>query len=212
MLSQDDLERIFWLSGSPCAGKSTISAALAKRFNWNVYHCDLWEGDQKARANPYHQPHWFIYSRLTGDNLWLMPVDLHVTMAQEAYHDQFALILADLKHCLRLDKKPLLYDGFASPRNLAPLIPSKAHVFYLIATETFRRQHYAQRPWIHAVLAKTSQPKQAWENWMQKDTRLARLLEQEVRTFEMPYQIVNGILSIPEMADHIARHFGNHRK
>ena len=117
-LSKQDLQRIFWLSGSTCAGKTTVASAIAETQNWNVYHCDDWEHAQKINANAKHQPHWYAYSQLTGDELWLRPVDQHVSEALVAYDEQFALILADLATLLQKDRRPLLYDGYVAPAQL----------------------------------------------------------------------------------------------
>lgn len=40
ILTPEDLGRLFWLSGSTCAGKTTVSSEAAERLGWNVYHCD----------------------------------------------------------------------------------------------------------------------------------------------------------------------------
>ncbi len=37
VLSPEDLDRLYWLSGSTCAGKSTISTEIANTLQWAVY-------------------------------------------------------------------------------------------------------------------------------------------------------------------------------
>jgi hypothetical protein len=207
MLSKNDHKRLYWLSGSTCAGKTEISSALAKRFDWNVYHCDEWEEKQREHADPDRHPNWYSYSHLTGDKLWLMPVERHITFAESAYDDQFELILEDLAKLLRADGRPLLYDGYGSPRNIAPLIPSKKHVFYLISTEPFQRQYYEQRPWIHEVLGKTSNTEEAWKNWMMRDSLSAKILQKEIQEHQMPWLLVDGSITLGETIERVACHF-----
>lgn len=38
--TEDKLKNVFWLGGSPCAGKSSISEILANRFDLEVYQVD----------------------------------------------------------------------------------------------------------------------------------------------------------------------------
>jgi hypothetical protein len=207
MHPEADWQRIYWLSGSPCAGKTSVSTALAQRFDWNVYHCDEWEGQQRHRAESERHPYWFAYSRLTGDELWLMPVQQHIAVAQRAYDEQFALILEDLAMFLEVDSRPLLYDGYVSPQNLAPLITTKAQAFYLIATEAFQVQYYEQRPWIDAILAGISNREKAWKNWMKRDASIAGMLEDEVQIYKMPYLLVDGSITLAETIERVANHF-----
>ena len=59
----------------------------------------------------------------------------------------------------------------------------------------FRRTHYARRPWIHEILERTSQPEQAFENWMQRDADFARWLEAQVAAQELAWLSVDRRLT-----------------
>jgi hypothetical protein len=176
-LSQKDLQRLFWVSGSTCAGKTTTSSLVAERLNYNVYHCDEHEAQQRQRASFDRHPSWFSYAQLTGDALWLQPVEQHRAMEEKACTEQFELIVEDLAKCLKADSGPLIYDGYISPHILSALLPNKTHAYYLVASDSFQRNFFKERPWIKDVLAKTSNPEQAWDNWMQRDSLGARSLE-----------------------------------
>lgn len=47
---------VFWLGGSPCSGKSSISEILADRFDLDVYHVDEAFKTHAQRLDPVHQP------------------------------------------------------------------------------------------------------------------------------------------------------------
>ncbi len=202
-----NLNRIYWLSGSPCAGKTTISSIIAERNDWNVYHCDARWDNHRERANTEKHPHWHAYSRLNGDELWLMPVEQHVAEAERAYDEEFELLLEDLEAILLDNDRPVIFDGYVSPRNLIRVLPSAAHAFYLVAADSFQRKYYEQRPWIHEVLKKTSDVEKAWANWMSRDAISARMLESELKQQKIPWLLVDGSITLGETTARIAAQF-----
>lgn len=207
ILSNDELGRLYWLSGSTCAGKTTTSSVVADRLQWAVYHCDDWEAKHRERADSRRHPSWTKYSQLTGDPLWLQPIEQHLALDALATREQFELIVEDLSALLKQDSRPLLYDGFVAPEILTALIPSKSHAVYLVSTETFQRRNYEQRPWIKDVLSRTSDPIQAWNNWMARDAAGARTLETAIRQTELPWISVDGTDSIEKTIERICGHF-----
>jgi adenylylsulfate kinase-like enzyme len=38
--TERSLTQVYWLGGSPCAGKTTIAAIIAQEHSWQVYHLD----------------------------------------------------------------------------------------------------------------------------------------------------------------------------
>jgi adenylate kinase family enzyme len=207
MLTKEDLSRIYWLAGSTCAGKSTISEEIAKKLQWNVYHVDDYFIAHREKSNPQKHPVFHKISHLTGDDLWLRPVEEQIATEHPFLSDEFELMKDDLKEELEKDQRNIICDAFAPPQLLSALLPDKHHVYYLIATEDFQRHHYSQRTFIHDVLAKTSNKDLAWKNWMQRDVSSARKLEQLVEKYEMPHLLVDGTLSIEDTAAKIMRHW-----
>jgi hypothetical protein len=207
ILSTDDLNRLYWLSGSTCAGKTTISTSVATRLQWNVYHCDNWETQHRERADAQRHPSWAKYSKLTGDPLWLQPVEQHLELENLAASEQFELIAEDLATALKQDPRPLIYDGFVSPKILVSLIPTKTHAYYLVSSEQFQRHHYQQRPWIHDVLSRTSDPSRAWNNWMTRDIAGARSLESVLQQMDLPWMTVDGSENVAQTVNRVCNSF-----
>ena len=212
MTVEFDPLRVYWLSGSPCAGKTTISSLLAQKNDWNVYHCDDWWDNHRQRASIDKHPHWYAYSRLTGDLLWLKDPQEHVAEAESAYDEEFDLILQDLAEILSQNQKNVIFDGYVSPRNLRRVLPSDSRAFYLVAAEKFQLEYYAQRPWIRDVLAKTSDPDRAWMNWMKRDSIGARMLEEELAQGDIPWLVVDGSITLEETMSRIATQFSEDNK
>lgn len=58
-----DFDQIYWIGGSPCAGKSTIAQTLADCYHPHYYQCDSWFEAHQQHAQPEHQP---LLARLGG--------------------------------------------------------------------------------------------------------------------------------------------------
>jgi len=201
-------QRVYWLCGSPCAGKTTIAQRLAARFDWQIYACDDWFDNHRTRSTPAEHPTFHRISHLRGDALWLRPVAEQIAAEVPLFEEQFKLVLEDLALLLQQTTQPLLFEGAAAlPHQLQARIPNKQHAFWLIPTERFQLHYYAQRPWIHAVLAETSAPQQAFANWMGRDAGLARWLEEQLVEQAMPGLVVDGSLTIEETFALVAAHF-----
>jgi hypothetical protein len=207
VLSLEDLARLYWLSGSTCAGKSSTSSEVAGALKWAVYHVDDWERDQGKRADPKLHRNWFRYSRMTGDELWLQAVGEHLVIQSLSATEQFEMVVDDLALWLARSEKALIYDGFVSPAITRELIPDSHHAFYLVASEEFQREHYRRRPWIKEVLAKTTDPDKAWENWMARDAASARALEETLKTTSLSWMLVDGAKSLEQTVNLVLRHF-----
>ncbi len=202
------LDNVYWLGGSPCAVKSTVANAIADRLGWRVYHCDDWFADHRERSNPVQQPTFHHLSHLQGDALWLRPVAQQIASEIHFCAEEFSLVLEDIERMVVEEERPLLFEGAAAlPHLLAPLLPQPHHAFWLIPAEAFQRQHYARRPWVDGILAATSNPAQAFENWMSRDAGFARWLETEAVKNGLSWLQVDGSLSIAETVSHVTRHF-----
>ena len=94
-----------------------------------------------------------------------------------------------------------------SPEILTSILPTKSHAFYLVASEEFQRHYYDQRPWIKDVLSKTSDPAQAWQNWMTRDAAGARILETTPGQFGLEWTIVDGMVSLEDTVMRVCEHF-----
>lgn len=201
------LERVYWLSGSPCGGKTTVSDLIAERFDWNVYHVDEHWESHKDRACPEEQPTYYSITRVTGDDLWLRPLDEQIQTEPAFVAEAFSLILEDVFDILKTDKKPLIVDASVVPYSILPHLPRRNHIFYLIPEEEFQRHQYSLRPSIKATLGKTTDPELAWSNWMARDAAYAKWLRAEVEKHKLGCLDVDGSRSIEETVTLVTDHY-----
>lgn len=201
------LSHVYWIGGSPCAGKSTIAQTLAERYRLHYYQCDSWFEIHQQHAHPARQPFLHRLARMACDEIWLPPVAEQVARVQAIYTEEFAMILTDLQAlpCTR----PILAEGAALlPACVLPHLAEQCHAIWLTPTSAFQRFHYAQRPWIHDVVRNCSDPAQAFENWMARDEAYAHWINQQTAALGLSLIQVDGQQTISDLMEDVANQFG----
>jgi 2-phosphoglycerate kinase len=204
--SNHSLDHVYWLGGSPCAGKSSISKILAAHFDLSLYQVDDALEDQMQRLDPTLHPVLTDWLAATWNERWMKPVAELVQEAIAAYSEHFTLILQDI---LALpDHKPLLVEGTALlPRLVASVARNRNHMIWLVPTDDFQRTHYAGRDWIQHVLAECDDPEAAFVNWMERDSLFARWITAEASALGLALLEVDGTQSVEDNASEVASHF-----
>ena len=201
------LSHVYWLGGSPCAGKSSIADRLVAAHGLAVYRCDDAYFRHAETITPADQP---VFSRIVGatcDELWMRPVERQVAEALELYREEFSLILADLMALPA--SRPLIAEGAALlPELVDALGVDRRRAVWVVPTETFQRHEYARREWRHETLKECAQPEQAWLNWMARDAGFARSVAEDAKRRGRRVIVVDGSRSLAETARAVERHFG----
>ncbi len=198
---------VYWIGGSPCSGKSTITDRLAERYGFEIYRCDDYYYVHEKLITPETAPVW---SRILGadcDGIWLRPVEQQIREELEIYREQFPYILADLAQ--RTGERPLILEGAALlPELLAAQGVSPDRCLWMVPSEPFQREHYARRDWRHDVLRDCSDPDQGWENWMSRDAGFARAVAADATQLGYRVITVDGSVSLDDNERAVERHFG----
>lgn len=206
------LPSLYWIGGSPCAGKTTIASRLAEQRGWTLYNCDDAFYRHLQIITPADQPAYYRVTHLDCEDLWInRPVAQQVAEELEIYREEFPLILADLAH-LPADR-PILAEGAALlPELVAPLLgldsrrladsppdpiaPRRA--VWIVPSEAFQRRHYSQREWWPSVVRNCSDPALAFDNWMARDAAFARTVRAQAEQRGLPVLVVDGRASLEE--------------
>jgi hypothetical protein len=201
------LDGVFWLGGSPCAGKSTVAAVLASRFGLDVYHVDEAFERHTRGLDPSRQPALARWCAASANERWLRPVDDLVVEAIACYREHFASIAADVS--ARTGRRPLLVEGTALlPAEVSGVVTSGARALWLVASPDFQRRHYRQRAWAWGVVASSDDPERAFGNWMERDVRFAAWVAAEADALGLGRITVDGGRTVDEVADEVAARFG----
>lgn len=202
----DRLNRMLWIGGSPCSGKSTISQRLAETYGLRIYSCDDAFERHRLLVAPEREPVFARLASMNCDELWLRPVPQQIEEELECYREEFLFILADLA---LPDEECGVAEGAALlPSLLAGLGVPRSRAIWMVPEESFQRAHYARREWRHDALRDCSDPDQGWENWMARDAGFARRVTKEAELMGYSVIVVDGSRPLDEIYAEVARHFG----
>ena len=202
-----DLKDVFWLGGSPCAGKSSISSILANRFDLGVYRVDeAFENHIQHLDSEVHAT-LVKWCAASWNERWMQPVESLVQEVIACYREHFTLILDDV---LALPKhKSWLVEGTALlPKEVTRVLTSRNQAVWIVPTADFQREHYAKRDWVSGIVQQCDDSGAAFQNWMERDIQFASWITAEAENLGCKVFVVDGQHTIEENALKIAAHFG----
>jgi 2-phosphoglycerate kinase len=203
------LAHVYWLGGSPCAGKSSMAEILVEQVGLTRYSVDA----ELDRHVPHLTPDRFpILSRWTHDpvwdDLWMRPHAELLADVIGAYREHCELVYADVA-ALPTDRPVLVEGTCLLPTVVRAWQASPRHGLWVTPSEPFQRTHYPQRgAWVQWILNQCSDPAQAFANWMDRDVAFARWVERTCAEQGLTVLSVDGSVSIAVMAQRVADHFG----
>jgi 2-phosphoglycerate kinase len=204
--SARQLDHVFWLGGSPCAGKSSITEILAGRFDLEMYHVDQAFEVHAQYFDPALHPTLTKWRASSWNQRWMQPIETLVQNVIACYQEHFMLILADILS--KPKDKPLLVEGTALlPRQVAGVLAERNRAIWVVPTAGFQTEHYSQREWVHSILEQCDNSEVAFHNWMERDAEFARWLAAEVDALGLELLRVEGRDTIEENAMKVASHF-----
>lgn len=204
---KQQLAHVRWIGGSPCSGKSTITAILADKLGWSSYECDRHYDGHVKRSEPGQQPAMNRLSGLSWDALWSQPVEQLIEEEILAYGEQFAMIVEDLLALPR--DTPILVEGAALiPDCVFPLLTDTQQAIWLVPRPAFQLQHYAAREWIQGILDQCREPEKAFANWMARDIGFAETVAADAERQGLKVIWVDDNCSLQANTAAVAAHFG----
>jgi 2-phosphoglycerate kinase len=105
------LDHVYWLGGSPCAGKSSISEILAERFNLEIYPVDTAINVHFQRINPHQHPNLCHWQAMSWEERWMLPQAELLSEVIACYSEHFSLVFDDVMDFA--SKRRLLVEGSA---------------------------------------------------------------------------------------------------
>lgn len=200
------MENVFWLGGSPCAGKSSVSQILENDFDINVYRVDAAFEKHRGKFDKLLHPALCDWEGSTWNQRWMQPVENLVRDVIKCYREHFSLIIEDV---LGFPKdKPLLVEGTALlPQEVSKVLSKRNNAIWLIPTADFQREKYSQREWIYEILKQCDNQETAFQNWMERDAAFADFIINEVERLNLEWLLIDGSKTIEEYATSVAKHF-----
>ncbi len=201
-----DLTNIYWIGGAPCSGKSTIAETLAHRYGFSLFKSDDHMYAHMRLADAHKQPVMAKVASLSWEEIWNRPVEVLLQDELDFYQEEFPMLLEEL--ALYPKGQPILAEGNAwLPDLVARLSLQPGRIIYMVPTREFQFATYSQRDFIKDILSQCADPKLAFENWMERDSRFAEEVCQRAGQFGYPVIQVDGRLSIEENAALVEKAF-----
>jgi hypothetical protein len=164
--------RIYWLGGSACAGKSTVAALLAQRFDLRLYRWDdhFEAHRRRARGEPGRWPAFEKVMDQSARALFSSPAEARAVELTAFYRDEFAMVLEDLAR-VPLERAILVEGAGVDPEALHALAVPRHRALWLLAPEPLRRQRYRDHRAneVAETLRECPDPTAAFAVWMARD-------------------------------------------
>jgi hypothetical protein len=202
------LRHVYWIGGASGSGKSTIARRLADKHDLRLYSTDEAMRDHARRFVPEDCPNLIEFMKMSMDQRW---VDRSPQTMLETFHwfrgEGFGLIVEDLL-ALPPDQG-VIAEGFRLlPYLVKPLLHDASRAVWFIPTPEFRLAAFESRGTLWSIPNKSSNPKRALSNLLERDRLFTEHLQVMVETTGLCAVKVDGRLTEDALESCIAGKFG----
>ena len=202
-----DLDRMYWIGGSPCAGKSTVARLLADAHDLVAVECDR---DSEARLTAMAAAELPAHTELTGLGTCqrlARPPQWQADLEVAFYREQFDFLRGELAGLAT--SRPVVVEGAdLLPELLVALGVLPQRSVWVVPTPEFQLRYYSTRAWVRPYLAGCPEPERAFTNWMRRDMIFAEYVTRTARQHGGTVLVVDGSAPVEATAERVARHFG----
>jgi 2-phosphoglycerate kinase len=202
------LDHIRWIGGGTGAGKTTVTRRLAERFGLPVYSSDETIRVHAARLSAAAAPLLEDFRRMSMDERWVRrdPVTMYQTFPW--FHAEgFDLLIEDLRSLP--SNRITLVEGFRLlPHLVRPHLSALWPAAWLIPTPEFRRAAFAARDRAEAFWLRTTDPRRALANLLERDEMFADAVAADAARNGLSTLLVDGAHPVDDTVDALAAHFG----
>lgn len=201
------MKNIYYIGGSPCAGKSTVAEILSKKYDLHYFKVDDFL-DKYIKLGALNEfPICKKTSEWSAQQIWMRDSALQCKEEFDWYREIFEYVIADLRKigC----ENDIITEGVAYVPNLIKeLGVSKDRYISITPTSEFQVHHYRKREFVSYVLEGCSDKEKAFDNWMGRDILFAREVQKQCLEEEYFSVINDGSIKVEELVDIVASHFG----
>lgn len=201
-------EKIFWIGGSPCSGKSTIAEKLRDDFNFEYYKCDD-HLDRYIEIGSEEKKEIMIkFKNMNLDQTWLLrSIDEQVRDELVFYREAINIIIKDLEE--NYSEKSVVVEGAAIlPEVIEKLGIDSNRYICMVPTKEFQLENYRKRDWVKYYLSECSDPERAFYNWMERDAEFSKIVMQHAVSNNSNIILVDGLKTIEENYVTVKKMFG----
>ncbi len=198
--------KIYWLGGSPCCGKSTISEMLVNEFGFKYYKCDDYL-DRFIEIGVQEKNRLMTSIRkMTQDEIWLRNVNEQVIEEFEFYRYALTMIKKDIEE--RFVDDYVIVEGAALlPEFMHANDIAKNRYVCMTPSRDFQLEKYKEREWVEGYLSSCTDWKKAYENWMQRDIDYATIVRKKAIELEYSTLEIDGKVGVEDIYKLIKKEF-----
>lgn len=206
---RERLRDVYWIGGGSCAGKSTIARRIADQHGLLLYATDDVMREHSRRSKPEDCPLLHQFLAMNMDERW---VNRSPAAMLDTFHwfrgEGFEMIIEDL---LRTPADVrVIVEGFRLlPHLIKPVLSASNHAVWLLPSPEFRRAVLERRDALRSGFpAKTSDPKRALQNLLERDRMFTDRLAKDVRDLELHAIWVDTAAAEEDSVHRVAKMFG----
>lgn len=163
---------VYFIGGSPCSGKSTVTELIANKFNLHYFNVDELLSNYIKKASDKGKVFSAKQCHMNVDETWLRDPVVQCMEELAIYREIFEFIFEDLSKVHA--PNGIIAEGAAYlPELMKQIGVDKNHYICIVPTKDFQYFHYKQRTWVPYVLESCSNKELAFENWMERDSLFA---------------------------------------
>ena len=198
---------IYWIGGSPCAGKSTVAEILSQRYGLYYFKVDDFLDEYTNRGATKGYPICKKQKEMSWEQIWMREPELQCEEEFAFYAEIFAFVLEDIKQIHNV--KGIITEGAAYVPKLMKLSGiSKDRYLSITPTAEFQIFHYRKREFVPYILESCEDKESAFRNWMNRDILFAEEVRRQCREEEY-FSITNSEeIDIARLVSIVTAHFG----
>lgn len=199
------MRRVLLIGGSPCAGKSTVSELICKKFNFQYIKVDDYMDKHIKEANEIDHPKISLWKTTPWHELFSREVETQFNEEVECYHETWHMLKRDILE--DANQGDLLVEGCGLLPKFIHTLFEDATICYMVPEEAFQVEKYASRDWAYHLLKDAKDPKIAFDNWMARDMMFAKYIKDEAEKYNYPVFLVDGSKDAETIAKEIMAMF-----
>lgn len=197
---------IYYIGGSPCSGKSTVTEIVAEKYGFHYYKVDNYLESFTKRGAEMHYPICRKLLKLSPEQIWMRDSALQKEEELQYCNEIFGFIQTDLLKYQ--DTCPVITEGAAYlPTLMRQQNVAENRYIAITPTKEFQIDRYKEREWVPDVLKGCSDTKKAFENWMERDVLFAQEVRHQCQVLNYSSILIDGALAVDEIVRIVCAHF-----